>query len=324
VTPGRGEIEWTFDRLQVLRSGGRIDTRGRADPRFGGSGDDRKIDSPNATAENVRGMTYPFEQPRRTAVRPSPVFLLVVAIAVASGWYAWHVGNPAAVSKADGFAVLVFVVSLWVVTLCLHEFAHAFSAWRFGDHEVESRGYLSLNPLKYAHPVLSIALPILFIAIGGIGLPGGAVYLHPERFRSKAQRAVVSLVGPAMNAVAAVILLVLCANFGPGASSRGNEHAVFWLAVSFLALLQVMAAFLNLLPIPGLDGWGVIEPYLDPAVQRGAQQFKPWGMIAIFAFLQIDSVNREFFNAVYRVFDFLGGNQNFAYFGYQLFKFWNL
>ena len=47
------------------------------------------------------------------------------------------------------------------------------------------RGYLTLNPFKYAHPLLSIVLPLFFIVQGGIGLPGGAVYLHPHAFRSK-------------------------------------------------------------------------------------------------------------------------------------------
>ena len=74
--------------------------------------------------------------------------------------------------------MFLLVVAGWVVTLCLHEFAHAYMAWRHGDHDVEVRGYLTLNPLKYSHPLLSIGLPVLFIALGGIGLPGGAVYLQ--------------------------------------------------------------------------------------------------------------------------------------------------
>ena len=72
------------------------------------------------------------------------------------------------------------------MSLCLHEFAHAYAAYRAGDRSVEAAGYLTLNPFKYAHPLLSIVLPLLFIVQGGIGLPGGAVYLHPHAFRSKA------------------------------------------------------------------------------------------------------------------------------------------
>ena len=74
--------------------------------------------------------------------------------------------------------VFVLVVAGWLVSLCLHEFGHAYTAWRFGDHDVAVRGYLTLNPLKYSNPMLSLGLPLLFIALGGIGLPGGAVYVR--------------------------------------------------------------------------------------------------------------------------------------------------
>ena len=74
--------------------------------------------------------------------------------------------------------MFIFVVAGWVVSLCLHEFGHAFTAWRFGDHDVAVRGYLTLNPFKYSNPLLSIVLPVLIIAIGGIGLPGGAVWVR--------------------------------------------------------------------------------------------------------------------------------------------------
>ena len=74
--------------------------------------------------------------------------------------------------------MFIFVIAGWMVSLCLHEFGHAFTAWRFGDHDVAVRGYLTLNPLKYSNPMLSIVLPLLFIALGGIGLPGGAVWVR--------------------------------------------------------------------------------------------------------------------------------------------------
>ena len=57
-------------------------------------------------------------------------------------------------------AVFVFVIAGWVVSLCLHEFGHAFTAWKFGDRDIALRGYLDLDPRRYSHPVLSIVLPI--------------------------------------------------------------------------------------------------------------------------------------------------------------------
>ena len=63
----------------------------------------------------------------------------------------------------------------WVFSLCLHEFSHALVAYYGGDTTVREKGYLTFNPLKYTHPVYSIVLPLLFLVMGGIGLPGGAV-----------------------------------------------------------------------------------------------------------------------------------------------------
>ena len=259
-------------------------------------------------------MTVPFRRTPRAAVRPSPIFLAVLAVAAAGGYLAWQATEP---TRTARFGVFLFIVAGWVVTVCIHEFAHAFLAWRFGDDEVEARGYLSLNPLKYSHPVLSILLPVLFIAIGGIGLPGGAVYLHPHRFRTNAQRALVSLSGPAVNVVFAVVLLVLVRAVG-----TNSQHGVFWYAVAGLALLQVMASVLNLLPIPGLDGYGAIEPYLDPQFRQSAEQFKPFGMLALFVLIQIQSVNEAFFRFIYRLFELSGLPSVVGQVGVQLLRFW--
>jgi Zn-dependent protease len=242
------------------------------------------------------------------------VFLLVVAVAVVGGYFAWHAVRADRPAK---LAVFALVMAGWVVTLCLHEFAHAFLAWRFGDDEIAARGYLTLNPLRYSHPLLSIVLPVLFIAIGGIGLPGGAVYLHPHRFRTDLQRALVSLAGPLTNVLFAVVLLALTAAYAPG-----SQHPALWSAVAFLGLLQITAAMLNLLPIPGLDGWGAVEPYLDPSVRRGAEQFKPFGMLLVFALLQVAGLNRAFFSAVYWLYDLSGVSRGYSDLGYALVQFW--
>lgn len=259
-------------------------------------------------------MTLPFRRSPRAGIRPSPVFLAVLALAAAGGYLAWQ---ATAATRTARIGVFVFIVAGWVVTVCLHEFAHAYLAWRFGDHEVESRGYLTLNPLKYSHPVLSILLPVVFIAIGGIGLPGGAVYLHPHRFRSNAQRALVSLSGPAINVAFAIVLLVLVRQVG-----LHSEHAVFWYGVAGLGLLQVMASVLNLLPIPGLDGYGAIEPYLDPKFRQSAEQFKPFGMLALFALIMIPSINTAFFRMIHWLFELSGLSSMVGQVGLELLRFW--
>ena len=94
--------------------------------------------------------------------------------------------------------VLTFVVVLigWIFSLCLHEFSHALVAYLGGDTTVKDKGYLTFNPLKYTHPVYSLLLPLLFLVLGGIGLPGGAVYIETWRLRSRTWMSAVSLAGP--------------------------------------------------------------------------------------------------------------------------------
>lgn len=258
-------------------------------------------------------MTIPLSGSRRRAIRPSPVFLAVVAVAVAGGAIAWRSQTDSVLAHVG---VIVLVVAGWVLTLCLHEFAHAYSAWRHGDTDVEIRGYLTLNPLKYSHPLLSIGLPVLFIALGGIGLPGGAVYLRTGLFSPRIQ-ARVSLAGPAVNVGCAIALLVVIRMF-----AFGSEHVVFWTGLCFLAFLQVMAAVLNVLPVPGLDGYGALEPFLEPNTRRQIAQFKPYGLLILVALLFVPEIATVFFDAIYWLFELSGVPRQFAQFGNQLMRFW--
>lgn len=246
-------------------------------------------------------------------MRPSPVFLAVVAAAVAGGVVAWT-AEPTSVTARVG--VFVLVLAGWIVTVCLHEFGHAYTAFRAGDREVELRGYLTLNPLKYSHPLLSVVLPIVFIAIGGIGLPGGAVYLRPGMFAPKIQRRI-ALAGPAANAIAAVVLLVVIRVFG-----MEGDHLVFWWGLSFLAFLQVMATVLNLLPVPGLDGYAAIEPSLSHDTRRALANFKTYGILILVAFLFVPAVNAAFFGAIYWIFGLSGVPEIYAQYGNYLMRFW--
>lgn len=252
-------------------------------------------------------------------VRPSPVFLAIVAVTVAAGVAAWNLEGSLTALRV---AVFVMVLSGWVLSLCLHEFAHAYVAHRHGEAGVAARGYLTLNPLKYTHPVLSLLLPVLFIALGGIGLPGGAVYLETAHMPPAARRRI-ALAGPLTNAALAVVLLAavrLLAGTEAGAPGGATRGVVYGLA--FLGFLQVMAAVLNLLPIPGLDGYAALEPHLSPGTRRQLAQFAPFGIIAVFALLTIRQVNAAFFDLIYAIYEVSGVPRAFSMIGYLLFRFW--
>lgn len=247
-------------------------------------------------------------------MRPSPVFLALVAATAAGGALAWTAEGQ--IRPASYVAVFVFVIFGWLVTLCLHEFGHAYSAHRFGDRDVAARGYLRLNPLKYSHPLLSLGLPVLFIALGGIGLPGGAVYVQTGSMTDR-QKTLVSLAGPAVNLGFAGLLL------GLTRLMYDAGHSVFWAGVAFLGFLQVTALLLNMLPIPGLDGYGALEPHLSPDTRRALLPAKQWGFFLLLVLLLAPPLNTWFFGAVYWVVELSGVPPALAAAGGGLTRFWS-
>lgn len=239
---------------------------------------------------------------------PSPIFLGLVALTAVSGWALWSgIGS-------SGVVAFVFVAAFWVVTLCLHEFAHAFVAYRNGDESVVYRGYLTLDPLRYTHVLFSIVMPLLFLLLGGIGLPGGAVFIDRNALRTRFARSATSAAGPLTNVVIAVLL-------GVAIALRSDERS-FWAALGFLLFLQVTAAVLNILPVPGLDGFGVLEPYLPRTWLAGAARIAPFAIIGLFVLLWIPAVNAAFFNGIFGLVRLLGVPSLLVSRGYDLFQFW--
>lgn len=216
----------------------------------------------------------------------------------------------------DGILTFLVVLAGWVFSLTLHEFAHAFVAYQGGDWTVRDKGYLTFNPLKYTHPVYSIALPLLFLVLGGIGLPGGAVYIQTNLLRSKRWETAVSLAGPLSNLLVAIVLGLLL-NVLP--VSTGG----IWPGLAFLALLQVTAFLFNLLPIPPFDGYGALRPHLEWSVRESMDRF---GQVSLFvvllAFWYLPGVSGAFWGAVGFISRLIGIPLNLAVLGQSLFLFW--
>lgn len=207
----------------------------------------------------------------RGLVRPSPLFLGLLAACVASGVYL-------ATSPAYGnvrVATIVFIISGWVASVCVHEFGHALAGYLGGDRSVAERGYLTLDPRRYTNPLLSIALPVLFLLMGGIGLPGGAVLIHRERLRSRNWDLAVSAGGPLGTLLCLLLFAVPYLLLGTHWVSDGNVY--FWAALAALIKLEVISLILNLLPIPPLDGFKIFSHWLPDHVraQGNALGFMP-------------------------------------------------
>lgn len=233
-----------------------------------------------------------------------PVICLVTAVAAVMA----HRG-----SAPVGVWVFGVVLGGWVISLCLHEFAHAATALVGGDTSVRASGYLTLNPTRYLDTANSLLIPVILLAIGGIPLPGGAVRVQPGRFRHPWWSSVVSAAGPATNIVAGVVVAMVAAPF----------ESPMGAALSFLALLQFVAGILNLLPIPGFDGYGIIAPYLPATVTRPLARWGMWVPLAAFALIfTVPAIMAALFNAGYGLLSLAGGNTAAAGLGAGLFQFW--
>jgi len=120
---------------------------------------------------------------------------------------------------------------------------------------------------------------MVFLMLGGLPLPGGAVWINHHYLRGKWWDSGVSLAGPAANVVLALVLIAL------NATGVLGDHAILASALMFLAYIELGIVFLNLLPIPGLDGYGVIEPHLPDGLRELLAPLRRWTMMILMLLL---------------------------------------
>lgn len=211
--------------------------------------------------------------------------------------------------------VFLLVTVGWVFSVCLHEFGHALVAFKGGDYTVREKGYLTLNPIHYTDPVYSLVMPLVFLFLGGIGLPGGAVYINDHLLRSKGWRTAVSLAGPAMNIVLTLLLClpfwlgIIDDRFGPG--------------LAFLIQLEISAVLFNLIPIPPLDGYRAVSPWIPEDInERVLAQSNVLIWVLFLAMWYVQPLNQAFWTAVYTISAVLGIDPEWARMGWWEFRFW--
>ena len=211
---------------------------------------------------------------------------------------------------------LLVVLLGWLLSLALHEFSHAFVAYRGGDYTVKDKGYLDFDLFKYTHPVYSFLLPMLFLVMGGIGLPGGAVYIETWRLRSRWWQTAVSLAGPTSNLVIAIGLSFIL-------QIEAVANSLVGPGLAFLALLQVTAALFNMLPIPPFDGFGALRPHLNEPLRMQIDNFGRYSIwIVILLFWYVPIVSNTFWSVVFIIANLLGIPLGLSGLGYDQFMFW--
>ena len=155
------------------------------------------------------------------------------------------------------------VVTAVLVSVVLHELGHGFAAIRQGDETPRLLGHITLDP--HVH-MGTMGLIFLFV----FGIAFGSMPVDPSRFKSRYGRAIVAFAGPAVNLVLAAIGIVVAGlwiRFAgvPEAGFASNLLGFF----EWLAILNLILALFNLLPIPPLDGATVLGD-LVPGYQRFA------------------------------------------------------
>jgi Zn-dependent protease len=213
----------------------------------------------------------------------------------------------------------LIVAVIWVFSVCLHEYGHAKVAYQGGDTTVEEKGYLSMNPVHYAHPVMSFVLPMVFMLLGGIGLPGGAVYINRQLLRSANWETAVALAGPAMNLI---LVLIIAAALRFYLIPHYPEHVGTY-AMAFALQLEISAILFNLIPIPPLDGFHAIEPWLSEELRERILPLTKYGMLILFvAFWYLEPVNRLFWECIWTISSLLGVDPDLGVEGFRAFRFW--
>jgi Zn-dependent protease len=227
----------------------------------------------------------------------SPVFLGIVAATAASGAVLW-------LGLMPGLATvwtIVFVTAGWITSLCIHEFGHALVAYLGGDRSVAGAGYLTLNPLRYTNLTMSIILPVAFLLLGGIAMPGGAVYINHSALRTRVWSSAVSIAGPLGTLLCGLLIAGAFTFAGhEGWITTGNIY--FFAALALLGFFMALGVVLNLLPVPGLDGFGIIRPWLPYSVQASAMRFGNVAIYGVFIVLWfVAPVRDAFFQFVFQL-----------------------
>jgi Zn-dependent protease len=206
----------------------------------------------------------------------------------------------------------IVIIAFLVESIVLHEMAHGFVALLFGDHTAERQGRITLNPIPHIDPVWTIAIPVVaFFISSGTFVIGGAkpVPVNPSNYRRPVLGDIcVSAAGIAVNFLIAVIMILLL-NIVHTVSGNltGSAIAAVFLRV---ALLNIVLAMFNLIPIPPLDGSHLFK-YLLPFGLRGPYEKlgrSGAGFIILILVINVPGLWNIFRSSFYWVGDFLLSN----------------
>ncbi|OKL37681.1 site-2 protease family protein [Domibacillus mangrovi] len=182
-----------------------------------------------------------------------------------------------------------FVIISLLVAFTVHEFAHAYTAYKFGDDTAKDQGRLTLNPVHHLDPIGTI-----FILIAGFGW-ARPVPVNRRNFRNpKLAGVLVSLAGPLSNFLIAFIATGLLF------FTIGSAPVFFVQLLNMMVWLNVLLFVFNLLPFPPLDGYRIIEDLAPPHIRVKMTQYEQYGVL-IFLILVFTPLDRFTIQPIFSV-----------------------
>lgn len=217
-----------------------------------------------------------------------------------------------ALGSDTNYLLIGLSIGVLILSLSVHEAAHAWVAYRCGDPTAYNEGRMTLDPLVHIDPVWSILLPIVFYFT--LGFPfGGAkpVPVNPYQLRNPPRdMMLVAIAGPLSNVLLALLCLVAwkLVVFGGGMDPNQLPAGVLQLSV----ILNIALAVFNMIPIPPLDGSRVMGFLLRGKALEAYEQIERYGFIIIIALIYFGGTGKLMGPAVTSTWSFLykvtGGN----------------
>ena len=178
---------------------------------------------------------------------------------------------------SNNIPLLLLFLPIFIVSLSIHEWAHAYSAWKLGDPTAKERGRMTVNPVAHIDPIGTLLLPALSLLSGGI-IIGWAkpVPVDTRRLKSPSRdMALVAGAGPLSNLLQAAAGAAL---FG---LMEGDPDSLLRTILFFYILFNLSLAFFNLLPIPPLDGSRLLYPFLPESLKPGYRDLERYGFLIL-------------------------------------------
>lgn len=194
----------------------------------------------------------------------------------------------------QNIATIAIQILVIFFALSVHESAHGWMAEKFGDPTARMQGRITLNPIAHIDPVGTIIVPV-FLAIMGAPVFGWAkpVMVNPYNLKNpKRDNIYISAAGPGSNLIIAflgIILFIILKNMGiiSVMSVQSSVIAAVVLLLINLILINVFLAVFNLIPVPPLDGSGIVEGLLKGEALDSYLKIKPYGFLILLAIIYL-------------------------------------